>query len=59
MEGLIRKKGTVALRKVDIARWNSEVAEQFGIRSIPQLWLYEGTRQVSRDSRRILDQLQP
>ena len=51
-----RKKGAV-LRVVDIKSWSSEAARQHGIRRIPQLWLYDGTKLVSRDSDATLEWL--
>lgn len=40
MEALAGKK-KYALLKVDIARWDSPVARQFNIRSIPHLMVYD------------------
>ena len=48
----------VRLVRVDIGNWNSPVAKQFGIRRLPTLWLYEGTQQVSQDTRGVLGQLE-
>ena len=54
----MKKKGTVALRKVDIVNWQSDVARQHRIRQIPTLWLYEGQKRVETDSRKVLDRIQ-
>ena len=40
MEDLARKK-KYALLKVDVARWDSPVARQFNIRSLPHLMVYD------------------
>ncbi len=40
LEALARKKG-LALLKVDIANWGSPVAEQYGIKSVPHLVVYD------------------
>ncbi len=53
----MKKKG-VALRRIDIQRWGSPVAEQHSIASIPQLWLYDGTRLVTREPMEVLSRLQ-
>ncbi len=58
MEALIRNTDAANLRIIDIDRWGSPVAEQYGIRSIPALWLYEGTERVSTDTREVLRLLQ-
>ncbi|MHC4513770.1 MAG: thioredoxin domain-containing protein [Planctomycetota bacterium] len=54
MEALIRERGTVRLRKIDVVSWDSAVSQQFGIRRLPTLRLYDGTRLVSDDSRHVL-----
>jgi thiol-disulfide isomerase/thioredoxin len=57
VEELVKKKQGVALRRIDIKRWGSPVADQYAITSIPQLWLYDGTRLVSRDVNDVLSRL--
>ena len=54
MEAFIRKRGTVRLRKIDVASWGSQVSKQFGIRRLPTLRLYNGTKLVSEDARNVL-----
>ncbi len=54
MEAIIRKRGTVRLRKIDVVSWDSEVSKQFGIRRLPTLRLYDGTRLVSEDTRDVV-----
>lgn len=46
------------LVRIDIGRWGSPVAEQFGINRLPTLWLYEGGQRVSQDTRDVLSRLQ-
>lgn len=58
LEALVHRLGTIRLRKIDIASWDSEVAQQHDIRSIPQLWLYDGMELLSKDTREILEYLQ-
>lgn len=57
LEALIQKLGTVRLRKIDVVSWDSEVARQFRIRRLPTLHLYDGSRLVTDDKRRILQTL--
>ena len=54
MEALIRKRGTVRLRKIDVVGWKSEVSRQFRISSLPTLHLYDGNRLVSKNTNQIL-----
>jgi hypothetical protein len=49
LEALIRKNGTVRLRKIDVVRWGSPVCKQFNIHRLPTLHLYDGSRLVSND----------
>ena len=57
MEAAIQKKEGAVLRKVDIRSWSSEAARQHGIQSIPQLWLYDGTKLVTTDGDRVMNWL--
>ena len=57
LERLVLERGSVRLRKIDIRSWDSPVAQAFGIRSIPQLWLHEGTERVATDAREVLRRL--
>ena len=54
MEALVRDKGTVRLRRIDIDTWDSAVARQHKIRRLPKLVLYEGEKRVSDDIGEIL-----
>jgi hypothetical protein len=57
LEALIRKRGTVRLRKIDVATWGSPVSKQFGIRRLPTLRLYDGTKLVSEDTTNVIQTL--
>jgi thiol-disulfide isomerase/thioredoxin len=54
IEALVQSRDDLSLRKLDIVQWGSDVSQQFAIRSIPYLMLYdrhgellaEGTREV-------------
>ena len=58
LEDLVRKHGSARLRKIDIGDWDSAVAKENGIRSLPTLVLYEGRERVSADTRQVLRRLQ-
>ena len=58
MERLARQKKNFRIVKVDINKWGSEVAEQYGIKSLPSLWLYEGHTLRSEERRDVLEFLQ-
>lgn len=55
MEALVNQRPDLRLVRIDIASWGSPVAKQYGIRSIPAVWLYEDGRAVSQDTRQALD----
>lgn len=59
LEALVKARGTVRLRRIDIRDWDSPVARQHGIQSIPQLWLHDGHERVSTNAGRILAALEP
>ena len=54
LEALVQKKDGTRLRKIEVGTWESAVAKQHGIRRLPTLWLYDGGKQVSTDSREVL-----
>ena len=58
LERLVRSKKNFRVLIIDIDKWGSPVAEQHEIRSIPALWLYDGTELKSKDSRKVLALLQ-
>ena len=39
--GLARRDPSVFLREIDIQTWNTPVAQQFELRSIPAVWIYD------------------
>ncbi|MBI4612021.1 MAG: hypothetical protein HY720_00260 [Planctomycetes bacterium] len=43
MEAEAKGKKTVVVRKIDIVKWESDVARQHRIRSIPHLVLYDAS----------------
>ena len=57
MEAIVRERGGLKLRRIDIDQWGSPVAKQYGIRSLPALYLYEGTRLVSQDTSDVLKRI--
>ncbi len=57
MEATIRSRTDLRLRIVDIGAWGSDVAKQYGIRSLPQVWLYEDGEFVSNDLDQVLQRI--
>lgn len=43
---------------MDIDTWSSDVARQYGIRSLPTLYLFEGKELVLTDTRAVLARLE-
>lgn len=39
----------ISLRKIDINNWDSDVAKQYRIDSLPALWLYKDRKLVTQD----------
>jgi len=58
LEDLVRRKGTLRLRVIDIVNWDSEVAQQHGIQRLPTLALYDGRELVSDDLREVIEILE-
>ena len=58
MEALARQHEAVKLRIVDVVSWNSEAAQQHGIRSLPTIWLYEDGALLSKDRAAVAQRLQ-
>ena len=50
----MKKNGRVRLVRINIKRWDSPVARQFGISRIPALWLYEGTERKATSTNAVL-----
>ncbi len=59
MEDAIRRLGTVNLRRIDIRDWNSPVAKQHEITSIPRVVLYDGDELLSDETREIFEMISP
>jgi len=41
IEGLVKEDTDVAVRKVDIVRWDTPVCQQYGIRSVPNVRVFD------------------
>ncbi|WP_309400183.1 thioredoxin family protein [Cerasicoccus maritimus] len=41
LEALAKNDPSVAVRKVDIVRWGTPITEQFKIKSIPNIWVFD------------------
>ncbi len=59
MEAVIRRLGTINLRRIDIRDWSSPVAKQHKINSIPRLVLYDGDELLSDDKQEIVRMITP
>lgn len=57
LEALTQRRSDVRLRIVDIESWDSPVAQQYSVRRLPWLWLYQDGRRVSTDTREVLGML--
>ena len=57
MAALARMREGVYLRIVDIGSWDSAVAEQFGIRTLPTVWIYEDGKVVAKDRAAVMAKL--
>ena len=57
MEALQSHKQSFRIRKIDIMTWESDVARQHDIRSLPTLLMYDGKTLVSSDTREIVKML--
>ena len=47
LEAHVAKRGNLRLLKIDIDQWGSPVAEQYRIRRLPTIWLYDGEELLS------------
>jgi hypothetical protein len=57
LEALIKKTDGVQLRKIDVPQGGSEAAAANGIRGVPTLWLYDGSKRVSTDAQDVMQRL--
>lgn len=58
LEALAQAHPQVKLRRIDLGSWGSPVAEQYGIRSLPTIWLYEDGELLSKDRRAVAARLE-
>jgi hypothetical protein len=58
LEALIKQMDGVRLRRVDVKSWDSPVAVKNSIRELPTLWLYDGGKLVSSNSKDVAERLQ-
>ena len=58
MDRLARIKKNFRIVKIDIDKWGSPVAQQYEIRSLPSLWLYDGDTLMSEDKNEVIAFLQ-
>jgi thioredoxin-like negative regulator of GroEL len=58
LEALAKQNPLVKLRTIDIGRWDSPVAEQYSIRSLPTVWLYEDGELYSKSRDKVAARLQ-
>lgn len=58
MEALARKDPDLRLLKIDIGKWGSPVAEQYRIKRLPTVWLYENSKIATRDVREAMRKLE-
>lgn len=57
LEALANQHAGVKLRKIDVVSWDSAVARQYGIQSLPTIWLYENGELLTRDRREVAERL--
>jgi thioredoxin-like negative regulator of GroEL len=54
LEALANNRADIRLRIVDIGSWDSAIAQQCRIRSLPSLWLFEDGELVSKETREVV-----
>ena len=57
LEALAQQRSDVRLRIIDIGSWDSAVARQNNIRSLPTLWLFDDGELVATDGREVVGKL--
>ena len=57
MEAIAKHRQGVYLRKIDIVSWDSPVARQMGIKSLPTIWIYEGGLLTAKDQQTVIQKL--
>ena len=59
MEALVGRTPELFLRKINISQWGSPVAQQFSVKSIPYLVLYDHRgKLIAAGTREVLEKLQ-
>ena len=59
LEAVVEQTPELFLRKIDIAQWGSPVAQQFAVKSIPYLVLYDRRgKLLAAGTREVLEKLQ-
>ncbi len=54
LEALVSERPFVRLLRIDVKSWDSPVARQHEIQSLPQVWLYDGKERLTADQGRAL-----
>jgi hypothetical protein len=54
LEALVSDRPFVRLLRIDVTSWDSPVARQYEIQSLPQVWLYDGKQRLTADQGRAL-----
>jgi len=54
LEGLVRKHKGWRVRTIDIEKWGSPVARQYGIGKVPTVWMFRGLELVEDNYKAIL-----
>ena len=57
MEAIARNRDDVYLRKIDIVSFDSPVARQLAIKSLPTIWIYEGGLLTAKDQQTVIQKL--
>ncbi len=57
LEALAKERSDIRLRIIDIGAWDSDVARQNRIRSLPTLWLYDDGELVATHANAVLCRL--
>jgi hypothetical protein len=58
LEALARARPELQVLRIDIESWSSPVARQHSIQRLPTVWLFDGEREVTRDTRQALQRAQ-
>ena len=57
LEALAKDDPGLRLLHIDVDSWNSPVAQQYSIKSLPTVHLYDGTRLVTNNTNQALNEL--